>query len=119
MAWQEPLYKKEYCEIAIKVMSGGESLVAVAAEIGVARKTIYNWMDSHPEFNYAINVGKAKSQRLHERTGEDGINGEIKNFSAPAWIFTMKNRFREDYAEEKQQSSSEAVIEKIIDKLSD
>lgn len=108
MTWQESLYKPEYCEIAAKVLADGESLAAVCAELDICRKTLYRWRDAHPDFESAINRGLQKAQREWEAIGRDGICGDIKNFSGTPWIFTMKNRFREDYKEDKNESKSDA-----------
>lgn len=111
-------YRPEMCQKAIEVLSGGESIVAVAAELGVSRVTVYEWKDTHPEFNAAINIGLAHGQRKWEAIGKQGITGGYERFSATAWMFTMKNRFREDYREEKEAKSvSDTIVDKLIDRL--
>ncbi len=109
-------YKPEYCKVALEVLAGGESLAAVCAEIGISRPTLYTWKDTYPEFADALNVGLQKAQRDWEALGRSGIEGEIKNFAGSPWIFTMKNRFREDYAEDKKddKSNAESVLEQIM-----
>lgn len=117
MTWHEPKYTSEHCETAIKILANGESIAAVCAEIGIARSTFYEWKDSHPEFNKAVSIGLQKSQRDWEKLGRSGISGEIDKFSPSPWIFTMKNRFREDYQEEKQdndKSAAESALEQIL-----
>lgn len=42
MSWQESKYKPEYCEVAAKVLAGGESYAAVCAELDICRSTLYN-----------------------------------------------------------------------------
>lgn len=112
-------YKPEYCKVALDVLAGGESLAAVCAEIGISRPTLYTWRDTFPEFAESLSVGLQRAQRDWEALGRQGISGEIEKFSATPWIFTMKNRFREDYAERKDEdhTSSNTLIEKLIDKL--
>lgn len=118
MSWQESKYKPEYCEVAAKVLAGGESYAAVCAELDICRSTLYNWRDAHPEFASALNKGLQKAQREWERIGKDGVEGILEKFSASPWIFTMKNRFREDYKEDKQEKTvSESIVEKLIDRL--
>jgi hypothetical protein len=114
--WQESEYKIEHCKTALDVLAGGESLAAVCAEIGICRKTLYNWRDAHPDFANALNIGLQKAQRDWERLGKSGISGEIDKFSPSPWIFTMKNRFRDDYADDKKEEkdTSQSVLEKII-----
>lgn len=114
--WQESLYKDDYCERAIQILATGESLAAVCDELGICRATLYNWKNDHSEFAKAINYGLQKCQRDWETMGRDGAMGNLDKFSAPSWIFTMKNRFREDYSEEKKddKSSAESALEQIL-----
>jgi hypothetical protein len=116
MAWCEPKYKSEHCETAINVLTGGESVAAVCAEIGIARSTFYEWRDKYPEFAKAIQIGLQKAQRDWEILGRQGISGQIDKFSPSPWIFTMKNRFRDDYKDDsKEEKSTEtSVLEKIL-----
>ena len=120
MAWPESPYKSEYCAVAAKILAQGKSLAAVCAELDICRATLYNWRDAHLEFANAINAGLQKAQAEWEEFGREGMNGDIKNFGASPWIFTMKNRFREDYQEEKDSKDSAlSLAEKILDKLVD
>lgn len=117
MAAPYSTFKPEYCAIAIKVLSAGESIVAVAAELGVCRDTVYDWKEAHPEFAKALKVGLASSQRVWEQMGVDGITGKFERFAGAPWMFTMKNRFRDDYlADEKKDDKTDekSVLEKII-----
>jgi hypothetical protein len=113
-------YRPEMCEIARKVLADGEDLSAVCDEIGISRSTLYAWRDSHPDFKEAIECGLQTAQRVWVKIGRDGVIGNCEKFSAPAWIFTMKNRFREDYAENKDTSNDKkAIIADLLDKLID
>jgi hypothetical protein len=113
-------YKPEMCAIAEEVLSNGESLAAICAELNIGRTTLYEWRDSNPEFRNAIERGLQKAQRRWERIGMDGIEGHYEKFNAAPWIFTMKNRFRADYQEDKEaKTESTAIIEKLIDKLAE
>lgn len=109
-------FKPEYCDIAEKVLASGESIAAVAAELNTTKPTIYSWKDEFPEFKLALEKGLAKAQRDWEQIGKMGATGCFEKFSAPAWIFTMKNRFRDDYRDEaKEEKTTEvSVLEKIL-----
>jgi len=109
-------YNKEFCEIAEKVLANGESRAAVCAELNIARSTLHEWEDNHPEFKEALSKGAQKAQRYWESLGKDGVVGNYEKFGSSAWIFTMKNRFREDYKEDKQEPKQEeiSVLEKIL-----
>jgi hypothetical protein len=114
----EQIYNEAMCEEAKQLLAAGKSIARVATNLGVCRETIYEWCEKHPEFARAFKQGKDAAQAYWEDLGEEGARGEIKNFSAPTWIFTVKNRFREDYKEEKQdQNSVGAVVDKLLDRL--
>lgn len=119
MAAPTSAFRPEYCDIAIKVLASGESLAAICDELDIARSTLYEWRERHPEFASAIQRGLQKAQRDWERIGRAGIMGEIDKFASSTWIFTMKNRFRDDYQEDKSESKSvsDSLVEKLIDKL--
>jgi len=106
------------CAQAEQLLADGKSIARVATNLGVCRETIYEWRDIHPEFAVALKKGKDAAQARWEDIGESGITGAIKNFSATAWMFTMKNRFRDDYKEDKEPKTvADSIVEKLIDKL--
>ena len=114
----DKVYDASMCEIARQLLANGKSIARVATNLGVCRDSIYDWRDKHPEFARALKQGKDSAQAYWEDIGEEGVMGEIKNFSATTWIFTMKNRFRDDYAEDKESKNvSEDLVSKILDKL--
>lgn len=99
-------------------MSKGKSIAAVASQLDVCRDTIYEWRDAYPEFAEALSKGRQRSQEYWENLGHDGIAGNIKNFSGNQWSFVMKTRFREDYAEKKEEKThTDSLIEKLLEKL--
>ena len=113
-------YSASLCGKADEILSNGKSLAAVCRALNISRQTLYDWKVKHPEFNETISKGLQKSQCYWEDIGENGIRGEIKNFSGTSWMFVMKNRFRDDYKEEKSEKGlSESLVEKFIDKLVD
>lgn len=83
-------YKPEYCEQLIEHMSEGYSYESFAGVIGVAKDTIYQW-EKHQEFSDSKKIAFAKCNVFWERVAMDGMHD--RNFSAPVWIFNMKNRF--------------------------
>ncbi len=110
-------YRPEFCEIALNVLDGGESLAAVCAELDITKPTLSAWRETYPEFGDAVSLGLMKAQRDWESLGRSGVTGDIDKFGSSAWIFTMKNRFRDDYADDKKQedkSSAESALEQIL-----
>lgn len=61
-------YEPRFCDEVVQHMADGASLTSFAAEINVARSTINEWMDAHPEFSEACARAKAKSAAWWERT---------------------------------------------------
>jgi AcrR family transcriptional regulator len=112
-------YKPEHCcNKAEEVLSNGESLAAICAELDITRTTLYEWRDTHAEFKEAIERGLQKAQRFWEQLGVDGVKGNYDKFGSAPWIFTMKNRFREDYKEDKDvKAENTSLVEKLLDRL--
>lgn len=109
-------FKNEYCKKAEEILATGKSLAAVCAKINIARSTLYEWKDTYPEFKESLERGLQKCQAYWEEIGLDGVVGNYEKFAAAPWIFTMKNRFRDDYTDDKddKQDSAVSVLEKII-----
>lgn len=109
-------YKDEHCLKAEEILAKGKSLAAVCAHLNIARCTLYEWRDTNPDFKAAIQRGLQKCQALWEDIGTNGVTGEYDKFAAAPWIFIMKNRFREDYQEDKEDKKNDdkSVLEKII-----
>jgi hypothetical protein len=85
-------------------MADGKSLAAVAVHYGVCRDTINEWRAVHPEFSAAIKAGLAASQQWWEDAYQKQMieNPGGSKLNTTGWIFTMKNRFREDYGDQPQ-----------------
>jgi hypothetical protein len=63
-------------------MKEGASLTSFAAEIDVARSTIGEWMDAHPEFSAACARAKAKCAAWWEKTNRTLAASGIGNQGA-------------------------------------
>lgn len=105
-------YKPEYCEMLIKHMADGYSFESFAAIIDLDRDTIYEWTKAHPDFSDAKKRAVAKSQLFWEKIGHGGSLGRIKNFSAAAWIFSMKNRFQ--WRDKQPDEEDKTIVQPII-----
>ena len=91
-------YKKEFCDIAIECGREGMSLAGIAAEIDVTRDTLYRWMTEHEDFSDAIKRARELALAWWERVAARQATLPNSGNSA-ALIFTLKNRFRDDYAD--------------------
>jgi hypothetical protein len=95
------LYQPEHCARIVELAaSDGMGASELALELGVSRQTWENWKAAHPEFREAVADAKFAALAWWERKGRLGIN-EGKSFNATAFVFQVKNRFREDYQDEK------------------
>ena len=93
-------YKPAYCDLLIEHMSEGASMTSFAAEIGVARDTISEWANVHPEFSAAVKIGKAKCAAWWEKLGRsNAISGDG---NATLVIFGLKNMAADDWREKQQ-----------------
>ena len=90
-------YKEAYCNEVVSFMAQGYSLTAFAGEIGVARSTINEWMEHHPDFSEAVKVAKAKCARWWEDRNRK--NAEEGGGNATAAIFGLKNMAPDDWRE--------------------
>lgn len=92
-------YKSEFCDLLIKHMEKGFSFDSFGGVIDVTRETMYQWVKNYPEWAEAKELGFQKCRVFWEDLGIKGISGRKKGFNVVGWIFNMKNRFREDWAD--------------------
>ncbi len=86
-------YDPKYCEMLIEHLKQGLSFELFSTEVGCCRRTLYDWLDMHPEFLHAKRIGTEWSQRFWEELGIKGIMGDLLSFNASTYIYTMKCRF--------------------------
>jgi len=97
-------YKPEYCDAVVKHMAEGASLTSFAAEIGVARSSINEWMANNPEFSESVKRGKAACAAWWEKVGRtQAVEG---GGNATLVIFGLKNMAGDDWREKTQQEIS-------------
>ena len=96
-------YNDEMCDRVLEVMGTGLSLTAFAGKIGVARDTITDWQNAHPEFLAACKTGQAMRTEYLERTMLDqGIAGP----QVTARIFALKNAAPEEWRDKQEVQHS-------------
>ena len=74
----------------------GEGMAEAIVACEIARETFYRWIDEHPAFSNAVNEMRARSQAWWEKHGRLRTF-DSKDFNATAFIFNMKNRFKDDW----------------------
>ncbi len=100
-------YKPEYCDQLVQHMAQGLSFEAFAGVIGCVKGTLYNWAEQHDEFLYAKKRGIEACRLFWEKAGIDGLmNKDGVSMNATVWIFNMKNRFKEEWADKQQLEHS-------------
>jgi hypothetical protein len=92
---QPTKYDPKYCQMLIDHMALGQSFFSFGAQINVGRRTLYDWLEVHDDFEEAKQQGELKSLDYWERIGINGMRGKIKGFNPTVWIFVSKCRFRQ------------------------
>lgn len=106
-------YNPVMCDRVISLGLEGASITEMAFELGIDKTTLYDWLESNPEFSNAVKQAHSASQTWWEKEGRRGIWGG-KAFNATTWIFNMKNRFRDDWADRTEVEHSGQVALPVI-----
>lgn len=107
-------YEQRFCEEVIEHMKDGASLTSFAAEIGVARSTINEWIDNQPEFSEAVKIGKARCAAWWEKLSRQ--NAAEGGGNATLCIFGLKNMAAEDWRDKQEIEHSGSIdVNKMTD----
>lgn len=99
MSGRPSTYDPAYCEEAKAFLADGYSLAALAGHIGVARSTVYEWVNQHPEFSDAVKIGQARAVLWWEKANRSlALTGEG---NATAIVFGLKNRASDEWRDVK------------------
>lgn len=114
--WREK-YDPSMDEIALNAFKAGKSITSICCMLDISRETYYQWRDDkeHPFYKVA-KKGEMLSQQFWEEIGLNGIVGELDKFAGSSWQFVMKNRFRNDYADQQAKDSRDTLIDKLLAK---
>lgn len=96
-------YDPKYCQLIIEMGKSGCSVAEMASACDVAKQTLLNWTNSHPEFMDAFTRAKSEAQSWWERQGRENLissPGAVLN--ASLYGRSMAARFPEDWRESKQ-----------------
>lgn len=108
-------YDPSLCETLPDMFREGQSIVEVAAELGISRDTIYEWAKQHKEFSDALTRGRDLSQAWWEKQGRlnlmdtEEYDGETKistkkRINDRLWAKNVSCRFRKDWTEKTEIS---------------
>lgn len=101
-------------EEILQLMAQGLSLAASAAEIGIHRQRVYEWMERHPEFADTVRLAQVKRQLFLERRLLSAKEGPI----VTSTIFALKNAGPEDWREKQDLEVSGSLGIRHEDALS-
>lgn len=109
-------YDPSYCTSVVEHMADGASLTSFAAEVDVARSTINEWMDAHPEFSEAVKRGKAKCAAWWERQGRTIAQKGGGPGANTLVIFGLKNMGADDWRDKQEvdHSSSDGSMKPTV-----
>jgi len=92
-------YKPEFCSKVIEVGKQGAGKCEMSVAVCGSYMTFQRWQEEHPEFLEAVKEATRESQAWWERRGREATFGKVPGFNATAFIFNMKNRFKEDWSD--------------------
>jgi hypothetical protein len=77
----------------------------MAEELGITYTSFETYQQQHPEFLEAVKDALRKSQSWWEKQGRLATFGAVDGYNATSYIFQMKNRFKQDWADRQLHGS--------------
>jgi len=102
------LYKPEFCEQVIALGKQGKSITQMAAKLEVDKASLLKWKNEKDDFSTALRVALTYSQDWWEDKAQTGLID--RNFNAALWKHCVTSRFREDYAEKREEGPSITIV---------
>lgn len=90
-------YGPAMCETVLDLGAAGKSKAQIASQLGISRETLDIWARTHKEFSDSVKAAQELALAWWENKGQEHTFESGKGFNATAFIFQMKNRFRDDY----------------------
>lgn len=91
-------YDPSFCDKVIELGKEGASKAEMALELGISRDSFNLYEKEKPEFSEAVKEAVSCAQGWWEKKGREAVFAS-KDFNATAFIFNMKNRFKEDWSD--------------------
>lgn len=113
-------YTKACCDRVIELGRMGYHHEEMASELGVTRKTLHNWRQSHEAFNDAMELANTHSIAYWASIPRKQMMGEVENVNATQWIFTMKNKagwVDRTETSVQQETTVDISIEDLVEQL--
>ena len=104
LAGRPTSYDPAMCEQVIAWGKEGKSIAWMAAELDVARSSIYKWAEEHQEFSDALTRAKDHAQRWWEDFGQNHMvmAPGSGTFNHSVWSRSMAARFPDDWREKSE-----------------
>ena len=102
------VYKPEFCEQVIALGKQGKSITQMAAKLEVDKASLLKWKDEKDDFSTALRVALTYSQDWWEDKAQTGLID--RNFNAALWKHCVTSRFREDYAEKREEGPQITIV---------
>jgi hypothetical protein len=87
------------CDAVIDLGRIGASRAEIAFELDIHIDTFIEWQKQHPDFSEAVRKAMQLAQGWWEKQGRLATFHGGKDFNATSYIFNMKNRFKDDWAD--------------------
>jgi uncharacterized NAD(P)/FAD-binding protein YdhS len=101
-------YDAKHCAEVIKLGREGKSPAQISAIIGVPRTTMRSWTETHDDFKAAMEEAKTLEQAWWENIAQENLKAD--KFQAVLWTKSVQARFREDYTERKDVTTSGTFV---------
>ena len=101
------LYKKKYCKMRIESAKKGNSISSFCVEIGIGRRTYYDWLEKHKEFQQAHELSYECELLFYEKRVQAMVSGQELNGFDPKLVnprlleFKLRGRFHKQYGDKK------------------
>ena len=102
------VYRPEFCEQVIALGKQGKSITQMAAKLEVDKASLLKWKDEKDDFSTALRVALTYSQDWWEDKAQTGLID--RNFNAALWKHCVTSRFREDYAEKREEGPQITIV---------
>lgn len=91
-------YERAHCAKVIELGRAGKSRSQIAAEFDIARTTLAEWEEQHPEFRIALLRAKDLALAHWENQAEAGVfMGPGGSFNTVLWQKIMETRHSDEY----------------------
>lgn len=108
------IYKPEYCELVVQMLSEGASLTEFRAAVGgISRETMSNWKQANPEFLDALSKAEAMGQAYWEKRLRTDLMFDNK-VNSPLVKLYFANRFNWHDKQQTDVTSSDGSMKPTV-----